>query len=408
MKPVKRFDISTFPWLRGMSHNGRVVTFTEPFWSIPFNIISVYAVLYMMELGLSEREVGLTQTILVVAQIISSFVSGNLTDLLGRRRTTFIFDSISWGLACLVWAFSNSLLGFLLAAFLNGINKVVYVSFSCMITEDATSDQRLRNYSGLYLMVIAGGFFAPLGGAVVSRMGIIPGTRLMYLLAGAIMFLMFIARHFLWKEPDGVGRAPRVDVLKGFRESLGYFMANRRTRTVFFIQAGVQFYMVFKPIFYFVYLKKTVGLSSGMLSIIPLATSIITMVVLLGFVPRLRIHNRERAMTLGLAMSAFSLVMLILAAGGIQWILIFSIMLDGAGLALIRPLLDSLWADTLKQDSRAVQLAAGNTFFSLVTVPAGIIAAELYRLEPILPFIMASLILFTVASLSFSLRRMGR
>lgn len=403
----KQFSIASLPWLRGMSHNGRVATLTEPFWSIPFNIISVYAVLYMMELGLTEREVGLTQTILVVFQIISSFISGRLTDHFGRRRTALTFDLISWGLACFVWAFSKSLAGFLIAAVLNGINKIVYVSFGCIMTEDATSEQRLRNYSGLYLMVLAGGLFAPLGGLVVGRMGIISGTRLIYLVSCGIMVTMFIIRHLCWREPESAGRAPAVDVLRGFRESLSFFVSSPRTRAVFSIQAVIQFYMVFKPIFYFVYLKNTVGLSSGILSVIPLAASIITIIVLLGFVPRLRIHNRERAMTLGLAITAISLILLTFAAGGTGWILVLSVLLDGVGIALIRPLADSLWADTLKQESRAVQLAAGNTFFSLITIPAGVIAAELFRIQPVFPFIMAAVILVIAAVLSFRLTRLS-
>ena len=53
-----KIDTANIPWLRGMSHNGRVVALSEPFWSIPFNMLTVYAVLYMLELGLTKRESG--------------------------------------------------------------------------------------------------------------------------------------------------------------------------------------------------------------------------------------------------------------------------------------------------------------------------------------------------------------
>ncbi|MBN2655629.1 MAG: MFS transporter [Spirochaetales bacterium] len=398
-------ETSKLPWLRGMSHNGRVVTLTEPFWSIPFNMFAVYAVLYMMELGLTERQIGLTQTVLVGAQIVSSLFSGSLTDRLGRKRTTLLFDMVSWTVACLVWAMSRSITGFLIAAVLNGINKVVYVSFTCMVTEDATSSQRLRNYSGLHFMVLTGGFFAPLAGIIVARSGIVGGTRLIYLGSALIMGLMFIVRNILWTEPVVVKEERHTGMLKGLTESLSYFLQDRQRVITFALQSVVQFFYIFKPLFYFAFLKEIAGLESGLISIVPMVISVITMVVLLGFMPRVKNRQRRPMLTLGFVAGSLSLLCLVLSPGHHWSFLLLSVLLDGMSTALIRPLLDSLWADHLDDRKRTRQLAAGNLLFGLISIPAGSIAAELYSVTPYLPFAAAAAILLLSAGLSLALKR---
>lgn len=391
--------------MRDMSHNGRIVTFTEPFWSIPFNMISVYAVLYMMELGLTERQIGLTQTVLVGTQILSSLISGSLTDRLGRKRTTIIFDMISWMVACLVWALSRNITGFLIAAFLNGINKVVYVSFSCMITEDATSNQRLRNYSGLHFMVLTGGFFAPLAGLLIGRNGIINGTRMIYLGASLIMGTMFVIRHILWMEPQFIKNEKHTGMLQGFKESLGYFFSDRQRFIVFILQSVVQFYFIFKPLFYFAFLRDVAALDSRLISLVPLAISLITMFVLLGIMPNVKNRNRGTMLTSGFVAGAIALLFLLISPERPWIFLVLSVLFDGIGTALIRPLLDSLWADKLDDRKRTRQLAAGNLLFGLFSIPAGSIAAEMYTKSPLLPFGAAAAILLLSAGLSLTLKR---
>ncbi|MDA3809877.1 MAG: MFS transporter [Spirochaetaceae bacterium] len=400
---LNKINTATIPWLRGMSHNGRVVALSEPFWSIPFNMLTVYAVLYMLELGLTKREIGLTQTVLVGTQIMSSLFSGSLTDHLGRKRTTLIFDLISWSGACLVWAFSGHLGGFLFAAFLNGINKVVYVSFNCMLTEDATSSERLRNYSGLHFMVLTGGFLTPIGGLIVSQFGLIPGARILYLNAAVIMGVMFFIRHMGWKEPQSGKSDIHTGILKGITDSLKYFISDSQRQIVFILQSIAQFYTIFKPLFYYAYLKEIIGLNTAVISLVPVIMSIITMVVLLGFLPRVKNSQRKMLLTAGLAMGSFSLIFLIFSAQGNLILLSIAILIDGISSALLRPLLDSLWADHLSDNKRTRQLAAGNFFFGLVSIPAGSIAAELYRTSPLLPFGAAAAILLFSAVLSLKL-----
>ncbi len=59
----------------------------------------------MYSLGVKDAQIGLIASMGMVMQILCSLLGGVITDKLGRRLTTLIFDLISWGGATLVWAF---------------------------------------------------------------------------------------------------------------------------------------------------------------------------------------------------------------------------------------------------------------------------------------------------------------
>ena len=76
----------------------RACVYTEPLWGIPYNLYTPYVSVYMLALGLTDAQIGLIVTISLVLQIFSSLMGGVVTDKLGRRKTTFIFDTISWSI----------------------------------------------------------------------------------------------------------------------------------------------------------------------------------------------------------------------------------------------------------------------------------------------------------------------
>src|SRR5215217_4395581 len=78
--------------LRSLTGNPRGCVYTEPLWGIPFNLYVPYVSIYMLALGLSDTQIGTILSISWGFQIIMAFLSGVITDKLGRRRTTLIFD----------------------------------------------------------------------------------------------------------------------------------------------------------------------------------------------------------------------------------------------------------------------------------------------------------------------------
>lgn len=94
-----------FPRLRG---NSRGCLAFEPFFLIPYSMMATYATLYMYELGVTETNIGWITTLGLIVQVLSSFMSGYLTDRMGRKRAILTFDVLSWSVAMLIFAFSQN------------------------------------------------------------------------------------------------------------------------------------------------------------------------------------------------------------------------------------------------------------------------------------------------------------
>ena len=56
------------------------------------NLCLPYATVYMLALGLNDVQVGIVASIYMFSQMIFAFLSGAITDKLGRRLSTAIFD----------------------------------------------------------------------------------------------------------------------------------------------------------------------------------------------------------------------------------------------------------------------------------------------------------------------------
>src|SRR5690554_7624569 len=92
-------------------------------WGLSVNLCLPYATVFMLALELSDTQVGLVTSIYMFSQMIFAFLSGAIVDKLGRRKSTAIFDFISWSLPCLIWAFSQGFWFFVVAALLNGTDR---------------------------------------------------------------------------------------------------------------------------------------------------------------------------------------------------------------------------------------------------------------------------------------------
>ncbi|MDR0722389.1 MAG: MFS transporter [Treponema sp.] len=84
--------IKTLLELRG---NPRACVYTEPLWGLSMNLCLPYASVYMIALGLSDVAIGCITTVYLFSQVVFAFLSGPITDKLGRRKTTAVFDFIA-------------------------------------------------------------------------------------------------------------------------------------------------------------------------------------------------------------------------------------------------------------------------------------------------------------------------
>ena len=84
-----------FNVFRILKGNTRVSVMCEPLWGIPFVLFNFYLSLYMKELGVTNQQLGYIIALGYISGTVISLSSGIVTDHLGRKRATLIFDFIS-------------------------------------------------------------------------------------------------------------------------------------------------------------------------------------------------------------------------------------------------------------------------------------------------------------------------
>jgi len=124
-----------------LTKNARTCIAVEPLWALFGPLVTYFMPLYQQKLGLNEVQMGVVNSVGIAAASFLSVVTP-ITNRLGRRKTSIVFDLIAWGISMILWAFSRSYIWFLAAAITNAAVRVVNVSWNLMLSEDATNEQR--------------------------------------------------------------------------------------------------------------------------------------------------------------------------------------------------------------------------------------------------------------------------
>jgi MFS transporter, DHA1 family, tetracycline resistance protein len=228
--------------LRG---NARACVIVEPIWAVPQIIALTFQSLYFVGLGCSPEQIGIITAVGMASQFVCALISGYITDRLGRRRTTIIFDLLGWTLALILFAVSRNIWGLLLAAVVNGGFRIATTAHSCVLIEDTPPEHRAHAYTWLQVASIAAGFFAPLGGLLVARLTIVPAERILLVVAGLSMVIMTTTRFRLLRETPISLRMMEVsktqklsELAKGYLRSLKRLGADKLLLSALILQIG--------------------------------------------------------------------------------------------------------------------------------------------------------------------------
>ncbi|MGE5586162.1 MAG: MFS transporter [Bacillota bacterium] len=405
---IARAFAGNFGRIRG---NARAILLLEPMWAIPFSMYSVYASLFMRELGLTSQQIGLLASVGMASTILSSGVSGYVTDRLGRRRTTLIFDMACWSASTLAWATAHGFWQFFLAAVLNGLQAVPMTSWTCLLVEDSDPHDRLPIFTALQVITVAASFATPLAGLAIRRYGVVTGTRGLYLFAFISMTTMFLLRNHLTRETR-VGHARRSATgSHGFRESLSEhggalrsMLRHREALTYFLLAAIVWFRDSLTLPFGQLLLVDRLGLPGDILATFPALGAVATLLVSAFVLPALARHEGAGILG-GLALSGASTAILLCVPRGSVAGVVVSSVVGAAGAAMFVPALNTGWNNSLSDSGRAQILAMSSTTWGLARLPAGWIGGQLYALAPVSPF-YAGLALTVAGMALVSLRAM--
>ena len=349
----------------------------------------------MIALGLSDKQIGLIVSISWAFQILFALLSGVITDKLGRRRTTLIFDILSWSVPSLISAIAQNYWYFLGAAIINSVWRVTHNSWTCLMVEDTDPGQLVDIYSWVYIAGLLVAFFTPLAGLLIKSFTLVPTMRGLYLFASFMFTVKCIATYRLTGETtQGMVRMQATrhqsvfKVLSGYK---GVFREILRTPQTLFT-AGIMLIMsicmMINGTFWAIIVTEKLKVASQDLAIFPFAKSVIMLVFFFVVIPRLRSVHFKIPMVVGFAGFVLSQLLLITIPEKGYGLLLVSILLEACSMATVSPLVDQMTVRTVDPEERARIQSILYVGIILLTSPFGWIAGILSEINKNLPFIL--------------------
>lgn len=395
-----------------LTGNGRACLWTEPLWGIPYNLYTPFVSVYMAALGMTPTQIGLVSTVFFLSQVVWSLLSGPLTDKLGRRNCTVIFDVVSWSLPCLIWMLAQDFYWFLAAAILNGAWRVTENSWGLLMAEEAPEDKLVHMYSITHIAGLIAGFVAPLAYVFVRQYSVVPTMRGLYFLSFVMMTAKFL---ILWKisHETPVGKRRMADaknmsllryLIDSFRILRGMLTQKRTMLTVGIIAC----YSTVKNVstnFWPLLVTDQLGISEENLSIFFTLKTLLMLALYFMLVPRIKLKHFRMPLLWGFAALIAMQVAMVLLPPGAYLLVILSVLGEAAAISVLDPLTSSLQMVNSEAEERA---RIYGWFYALclgVTAPFGVIAGILSDMNRTLPFYLNLGLLAIAVVLSLALAK---
>ena len=386
---------SLFTSLKGLKGNARGCVYTESIWGIPYNLYIPYASLFMIALGLSDKQIGLTVSIGWAFQIFFALMSGVITDKLGRRLTTLIFDLVSWSVPALISAIAQNYWYFLGAAVINSACRVTHNSWTCLMVEDTDPEQLVDIYSWVYIAGLLVAFFAPLAGLLIKTFSLVPTMRGLYLFAAVMFAVKCTTTYRLTRETEQgkvrMHATKHQSVLTVLSEYKGVFQEVIRSPQTLYT-AGIMLVMsiclLINGTFWAIIVTEKLHIPTQNLALFPFVKSVIMLVFFFVVIPRMRRLPFKIPLVLGFAGFVLSQLLLITIPAQGYALLMVSILLEACSTAVVSPLVDQMTVRTVDPKERARIQSILYMGIILLTSPFGWIGGVLSQANKNLPFIL--------------------
>ena len=381
--------------LKSLTGNPRGCVYTEPLWGIPFNLYAPYISIYMVALGLSDKQIGLIVSISWSFQIVLALLSGVVTDKLGRRRTTLIFDILAWSVPALISAMAQNFWYFVAAGVINSVWQITHNSWTCLLVEDADQNQLVDIYTWIHIANQLVGFVAPLAGLLIGIFTLVPTVRGLYIFA-AIMFTLKAVVTFRMTDETGQGKVRMhetryqslMSVLREYRGVLQDLLRAPQTLYTAGIMLIISISNVITGSFWGIIVTERLHIPAQNLAIFPFVKSAVMLFFFFMVMPRFNKMHFKLPLVIGFLGFVVSQLLLITAPERGYLFLIVSVFLEACCFATINPLMDQMIALTIDPKERARIQSILYVGIILITSPFGWIAGNLSGLDKSLPFIL--------------------
>ena len=372
--------------------------FTEPLWGISINLILPYASVYMIAKGLSDTQVGFIAMVFMLSQMVCSFLGGPITDKLGRRLTTAVFDFTAWSIPCLIWWWAGNFWFFFIAAIINGTTQIVTNSWNCLIAEDAEKEEITGISSLISIAVHLSALLGPVTILLFSRLGLVSAMRILYINGFLIMTFKVWLTYHLSRETQ-MGRI-RMEETRGkniFSLAAGYgnvFRIIAKSPDTIFtlvISVIVGIVIMINTTFWQIIVSKKLLVPVKFLPIFPLLRSVISIVFLFFIMPRMSRRFLKLPLLVGFVCFIIGHLILVITPSGTSFkyvMLCVSLVFDGFSISTLQVLVRALIALNVNPKERARLTAILYLVTMAATAPFGWIGGILSDISRSLPFIM--------------------
>ena len=322
-----------------------------------------------------------------------------LTDKLGRRLCTLIFDTLSWSVPTFVWMLAQNYTWFLVAAVFNGCWRVTENSWGLLMAEDAEPEKLPHLFAITHVAGLCAGFVAPLAYFFVRRLTVVPAMRVLYGLTFLMMTTKFVLLYMKSHE-TAVGKrrmaaTRNVSILSYLKDSLNILRGMLKDRRVMLTMALLTCYSAVNNVFgsfWSLLVTQKLGIPEADLSIYATTKSLLMLLMYFILVPRLNLCRFLPPLLLGLSgMLGLQLAMTAMPQGASTLILL-GVIVEAVVMSALSPLISSLQMIHAEQEQRA-RIFGWFYFMSLaVTSPFGIIAGILSKTDRSYPFYLTAVL----------------
>ena len=368
---------------------------TEPLWGIPYNLYIPYTSIYMLALGLNDRQIGLIASISWGFQVVMALLGGIITDKLGRRNATLIFELFSWSIPALISALAQNFWFFLIAGIVNSVWRIVHNSWSCLLVEDTNPDDLVDVYAWIYIAGLVVAFFTPLAAFLIKTFSLVPAMRGIYFFAAAVFAIKAFAAYALTEETQqGKVRLQETrgqslfSFVKEYRQVVSGLLKSTPTLLTMGIMLILSASGMVNGNFWGILVTEKLGIQPEILGYFQIVRSVIMILFFFVVLPRLRHLPFKLPMTIGFIGLVISDIILITSPVRGYLPLVISVILSACSYAVVGPRLDQMVVLTVDAKERARIQSLMFVVIILLTSPFGWISGVLSSQNKILPFIL--------------------
>lgn len=387
----------TFRELKG---NPKWSICTEPLWFIPYSLFMPFQTLYMRKLGLSSVEIGTTVTVGFILQMFCALIGGVITDKMGRRKATVIFDTLGWTVPCLIWAFSQNFWWFLAAAAVNAAFQITNTSWNCLFIEDCPPKHITNAFTLIQMCGMLSVFFSPLAVILVGKYDVVPVMRWLYFIAAISMLAKFLLLyHFGGETRVGKKRMEETKNLSYFSMMKGYgtvfltMIKSGKMRLVVYLMALTNIIQIATTNFFSLYVTEKIHLSDELVAVFPVLRTLVMLAFVIGLQNLFQKLRMKVSFLVGFLMYIASHLLLLLTPEKNLLLVMGYTILEAAAYAVIIPRKDALMAHYVEPKERSRIYALYNVLMIGISVPFGSLIGWMFEVNPGLPFLF-NIVLF--------------